>query len=480
MRTRWLGFVLCTACATGLNSTATAQDPGKSIDKARDAVQKSTQGAQGNTPNPQRGNQPSPPGAGAGADRQRENPGETAESRARQSQERIQQQRQRGNDAREGAPGGTQPRGEGNVRGQIPGNRPSAEGNAQGDVNRDLRGSARFRGYLQRRTPGEQIRGAERAENPAANDRRLEGATNSLEEDRLRNRLPAERPDSPRPNAGDRNDRDNRPGVAGNAEVRGNTPEAQARAQARIDLRTWDNPEQTAQRIRTNLQARQYRGPQFDRDYWQTVTRGDQRRGYFHARTFLQSDRNYTRNYWWQPTPADALSSWVRLQLGAPTYYTYGPGRDVYFQDGFVYLRGERNVTVPEYYQQAVRVIRTVPEITDRQAAQMEWKPLGVFTLASEPEEEPSMIVQLAINQQGVLSGTFYDEQTQESRPLVGMVEAETQRAVWRFADDPESELVMETMLFNLSREQTPVLVHFGPGDVESWLLVRLPEPAAS
>jgi hypothetical protein len=37
----------------------------------------------------------------------------------------------------------------------------------------------------------------------------------------------------------------------------------------------------------------------------------------------------------------------------------------------------------------------------------------------------------------------------------------------------------METGIYNLTQEETTVLVHFGPEQTQQWLLVRLEEPAS-
>jgi hypothetical protein len=35
----------------------------------------------------------------------------------------------------------------------------------------------------------------------------------------------------------------------------------------------------------------------------------------------------------------------------------------------------------------------------------------------------------------------------------------------------------METGIYNLTKDETPVLVHFNASQSQSWLMVRLPEP---
>ena len=53
----------------------------------------------------------------------------------------------------------------------------------------------------------------------------------------------------------------------------------------------------------------------------------------------------------------------------------------------------------------------------------------------------------------------------------------ETQRAAWKVGDN--SEVVCETELFNLTDEETEMLIHYGSDRTEQWALVRLEEPKA-
>lgn len=57
------------------------------------------------------------------------------------------------------------------------------------------------------------------------------------------------------------------------------------------------------------------------------------------------------------------------------------------------------------------------------------------------------------------------------------MVDRQTQRAAWKFADDKNTEIVMETAISNLTKDDSSALVHFGPTQTQTKLLVRLPAP---
>jgi hypothetical protein len=102
--------------------------------------------------------------------------------------------------------------------------------------------------------------------------------------------------------------------------------------------------------------------------------------------------------------------------------------------------------------------------------------PLGVFALARDDGADTGMMLQLAVTKSGVIAGMLYNDATEEDRPVEGTVDQKSQRAVWRFADGKNESLVMETGIYNLTEDEATALVHFGPDDSETWLMVRLEE----
>ena len=63
------------------------------------------------------------------------------------------------------------------------------------------------------------------------------------------------------------------------------------------------------------------------------------------------------------------------------------------------------------------------------------------------------------------------------ARPIKGMVDKKSQRAVWTFADDDDNSMIMETGISNLTKDATNIIVHFGKDRTETWQIVRLKEP---
>jgi hypothetical protein len=105
-----------------------------------------------------------------------------------------------------------------------------------------------------------------------------------------------------------------------------------------------------------------------------------------------------------------------------------------------------------------------------------DWMPLGVFALAQEERGDPVMFFQLSINRDGVISGAFQSTLTGDSRPVAGKVDKASQRAAWRIGDNGKA--IYETTLANLTQDVSPLAIHFDATRTQTWLLVRMPEPA--
>lgn len=162
--------------------------------------------------------------------------------------------------------------------------------------------------------------------------------------------------------------------------------------------------------------------------------------------------------------------SWV-----TPTPIVYDYGTSVVYRDNYVYVQDQQVATADEYYEQASTIAESVPEKADPET--IEWMPLGVFAISAEEATDTGLLIQLAVSKEGIIAGTFYNETTNTSRPIEGTVDRETQRAAWKFSDDKNEDVVMETVIHNLTENESTALVHFGADKQESWTMVRIEEP---
>jgi hypothetical protein len=172
------------------------------------------------------------------------------------------------------------------------------------------------------------------------------------------------------------------------------------------------------------------------------------------------------------------MTTWIYTSNApTPVYYVYGSEGNVTYIDNTVYVDGEPQATSEEFYNQAIDLADSVPEMDAAAAENVEWLPLGMFAYYPSGSEEVTSYLQLAVSKDSIIGGTYVNEATNVSRPLEGMVDDETQRAAWRFADGKNTDYVMETGIFNLTEDTASILIHQGPDKVQEGVLVRIEAP---
>jgi len=177
-----------------------------------------------------------------------------------------------------------------------------------------------------------------------------------------------------------------------------------------------------------------------------------------------------TRPYRWATW--GALSGWFAYGWNDPVYYSYGD--NVYYQGGDVYYGDQVYCSAEEYATQAQGIAASAPATTEND----EWMSLGVFTITQDGQESgptPHLYVQLVVNKQGVIAGTFSNTETNTEQEIEGAVDAKSQRAAWVVKDTKWP--IMETGVQNLTQDSAPALVHFENGETQQWLLVHLDDP---
>jgi len=76
------------------------------------------------------------------------------------------------------------------------------------------------------------------------------------------------------------------------------------------------------------------------------------------------------------------------------------------------------------------------------------------------------------VNKQGVIRGNYTHMTTDTFEPIQGSVDKKTQRVAFTVGDNKTN--VVETGIYNLTKDEAPCLIHFGKDRTEQWLLVRL------
>ncbi|PNY33539.1 mu-protocadherin- cell-suface protein [Rhodopirellula baltica] len=187
----------------------------------------------------------------------------------------------------------------------------------------------------------------------------------------------------------------------------------------------------------------------------------------------------YPYAYWWSTPAYNDVVSWcnwgsVASPAVQPVYYDYGSGGNVTYQSSQVYLSGQPIADSKEFAESAALLATVDAPDSSQEAEESEWMPLGTFAFATSSDDlDPSRVVQLAINQDGIVSGTLFNKDTDQVQAIQGRVDKDTQRVALRVGES--NSVVVETGLYNLTQDEASVLVHFGTETHDNCLLVRLP-----
>jgi hypothetical protein len=173
----------------------------------------------------------------------------------------------------------------------------------------------------------------------------------------------------------------------------------------------------------------------------------------------------------WSTASWGSASSYCGYPAEEPVYYDYGT--NVTYEEDGVYVDGQNVGSSEEYYEQS----STIAQEGAKAAAPPDgdWLPLGVFALSKPEEPTADVTVQLAINKEGIIRGNYTDTQTDKTQVIQGAANKETQKVAFTVGDNTTN--VIETGLYNLTKDEAPVLIHFGKEKTEQWLLVRLENP---
>ena len=118
----------------------------------------------------------------------------------------------------------------------------------------------------------------------------------------------------------------------------------------------------------------------------------------------------------------------------------------------------------------------TEPAAATEVPSDVEWLPLGVFNVAPEAAGKSSTFLQLSVNREGVIKGTFYDATTDSTTPVGGAIDKATRVASWRVGAKGAS---FETSLDGLVAESCTATVQTPGGESQRWFMVHVSKPSA-
>lgn len=179
--------------------------------------------------------------------------------------------------------------------------------------------------------------------------------------------------------------------------------------------------------------------------------------------------------HWWTAATAAGIGSW--LGWNSQPYY-YGDYADYGATSSYWGNHNPSSDSTVSYVEtlyapSQLSELATTEELVSSEA----WLSLGVFAVAKDSQSiaSPNMFMQLALGKTGIIAGTFYNATTNQAYELEGIVDHAFQRAAWKIADNDASPMI-ETGIYNLTQDQSPIRIYFPNGIKQDMLLVRTQE----
>ena len=173
----------------------------------------------------------------------------------------------------------------------------------------------------------------------------------------------------------------------------------------------------------------------------------------------------------WNVAAWPAVGAWCGWGNSVqPVTYQYGD--NITYQGDQVYYGDQPVATADQYYQQASTLAQSAPP-PDPQST--DWMPLGVFSLVQGDQSDSSNMFELAINKSGAIAGNYYSALAGSTLPVHGSVDKKTQRVAWTVGDNKAT--VYDAGISSLTKDEAPVLLHFGKDRTQQGMLVRLKKP---
>lgn len=197
----------------------------------------------------------------------------------------------------------------------------------------------------------------------------------------------------------------------------------------------------------------------FDDDFWHRF-RGRYKHWYFDNRFSWSVEASWPN-----------LVVWLPWKWNRPIYYYYGPNGVIYYSEtpDFTYLVPvDSNL---KFIAEAVRLANTPQPLSTDQS---NWMPLGMYALSTDADsnEMPNEYLSLAVSKGGAISGAYINVRNNEMLEIRGAVDPKSQRVAWKFVD--KDWPIMESGMFNLTKEESTLLVHTSSHRTEPRVIVRV------
>lgn len=175
----------------------------------------------------------------------------------------------------------------------------------------------------------------------------------------------------------------------------------------------------------------------------------------------------------WRP-PAEAgrsrmpaawpqVADWLKIDA-QPFSYDYG-GQFV-VRGGLLFHQGREVATLGEYAARAAQLAASGAEVDDSREG---WLPLGDYGVVQPGQEEPAVMMQLWVSDQGQVAGTWHNSSNDETAPIRGAVDPTHQRVALTLPDGT----IVDSGLYNLTEPSAAALAYSPQSGAQQWLLLH-------
>ncbi len=174
---------------------------------------------------------------------------------------------------------------------------------------------------------------------------------------------------------------------------------------------------------------------------------------------------------WYSGANWSRIVVWLPWQWSRPVYYFYETNGDIYYSTTEDFSSLTPVDSKETFIAQAAKIANGQYPISNQQS---DWMPLGMFTLAPENDssEMPKRYLSLAISKAGAVTGAYFDSGTNTTLEIKGGIDPISQRIAWKF--DGNDWPIMESGLYNLTKEESTLLIHTSGHNTEPQLIIRL------
>ena len=179
------------------------------------------------------------------------------------------------------------------------------------------------------------------------------------------------------------------------------------------------------------------------------------------------------RANWWAIGTAAGIGNWLGWEAATPYYY------DSFDDTSSI---AEPTYVEPVYSQPTYATPAPTPApaqesqtVAAAETSGDNWMPLGVFAVSREGSDDvtPTLFLQLALNKNGSIAGTYYNTATDSTYTAEGSVDKNSQLVAWKVSDNQNSP-IFQTGIYNLSQPEVPIKVNYTDGRKGTLELIRL------